>query len=265
MVLVWSVFSLQSVFSLGLAQDASCYVNTNRLNVRAGPGVNYRIMGQITNGTAFLSSGRNDAANWIYGSSEATVGWVAARFLVCPSIQTLPTIATPIIVPVSTPGTPSIAPVVGLLSSVTLLEPLEKTLQGRLTFRWQVTNPLNPGQYYEVVFWPADSDPIQAGFGIVESTVRDFVTVDLDAVAASLPHLLRPGESYVWGVLLVEREPYTRKQLLSNNWRFKYEREIVGSNAPDAPATATLLPSDTPIAPPTALPTATATETPTSS
>jgi hypothetical protein len=87
---------------------------------------------------------------------------------------------------------------------------MDSSLSGRRIFAWQPSGlTLAPNQYYELVFWPVEGDPMADGFGPVGSIKDTSVTVDLDQVADRLPQLER-NRNYYWGVLLVELEPYRR-------------------------------------------------------
>jgi uncharacterized protein YraI len=55
-----------------------------RLNVRAGPGTDYRIVGKATSGAEYPVLGRNQAGDWLLvelGDAAADTGWVAAEFV----------------------------------------------------------------------------------------------------------------------------------------------------------------------------------------
>lgn len=55
-----------------------------RLNVRAGPGTDYRIVGKATSGAQYAVLGRNQAGDWLLvqlSDDAADTGWVAAEFV----------------------------------------------------------------------------------------------------------------------------------------------------------------------------------------
>lgn len=58
---------------------ATCTVQANKLNLRAGPGTNYRSDALLNKGTSLRATGRNSASTWIKVTVTATSkqGWVA--------------------------------------------------------------------------------------------------------------------------------------------------------------------------------------------
>lgn len=86
-------------------------------------------------------------------------------------------------------------------------------------------------QYFELVFWPAGSDPMSSSFGPAGSIKETALTVDLDKTADVLPHLFQSGQDYQWGVLLVELNPYRRLQYLGGGHRFRFERSSGGGGS----------------------------------
>ena len=125
--------------------------------------------------------------------------------------------ARPTIPPTATPAAPP-------SGSVTLLAPLDATLKGRHTFRWQTTATLGTGQLFEMVFWEAGKQPMQDSFGPIGAQAATEVFADLDKVANILPNLLISGRDYQWGVLIVELNPYRRILYLGGGHQFRFER-----------------------------------------
>ena len=55
-----------------------------RLNVRSGPGTDYRIVGKAASGAEYAVLGRNEAGDWLLvqlSDDAADTGWVAAEFV----------------------------------------------------------------------------------------------------------------------------------------------------------------------------------------
>ena len=88
------------------ATSTSPTVSINRtMNVRAGPGTNYAVIGQATAGSEYTISGKNPAGGWwqiIYGGQY---GWVYAPLVTATNpelVQVAPAIPTPAATPVPT-------------------------------------------------------------------------------------------------------------------------------------------------------------------
>ncbi len=63
---------------------ATVAVTDSRLNVRSGPGTDYRVVGKARPGETFAAAGRNDDSSWVQitgGSLDTGRGWVAAEFV----------------------------------------------------------------------------------------------------------------------------------------------------------------------------------------
>ncbi|MCO6450938.1 MAG: PD40 domain-containing protein [Caldilineales bacterium] len=66
------------------SQTATVDTGARRLNVRAGPGTNYGIVGNLASGTNVQAVGRNDAGSWIQiqlPQAQNEIGWVSASFV----------------------------------------------------------------------------------------------------------------------------------------------------------------------------------------
>lgn len=76
------------------AQDGPlATVTAPALNVRAGPGADYPILGQLSRGARLRLSGRTVDSNWLFFSYWDQPGWVAARYLaVAGDVATLPVV-----------------------------------------------------------------------------------------------------------------------------------------------------------------------------
>lgn len=95
------------------ATSSSPTVSISRtMNVRAGPGTNYAVVGQATAGDEYPISGRNPAGGWwqiIFGGQYA---WVYAPLVTATNpefVQVAPSIPTPVATPV--PPAPTATPV----------------------------------------------------------------------------------------------------------------------------------------------------------
>ncbi len=63
---------------------ATVAVTDSRLNVRSGPGTDYRVVGKARPGETFAAAGRNEDSSWVQitgGSLNTERGWVAAEFV----------------------------------------------------------------------------------------------------------------------------------------------------------------------------------------
>jgi len=94
------------------------------------------------------------------------------------------------------------------------------TLRGRPTFSWRTSGALPPGQAFEVVIFKQGANQL-GGAGLTGPTTNSSVAVDLDALNNNPGHPLSPG-SWLWGVNLVQVEPYKPLQSLAGGWQFNY-------------------------------------------
>ena len=56
-------------------------VARDAVNVRAGPGTNYAVIGQVTRGQQFTATGRNQAGDWLRFDLDGQTGWVYAPLM----------------------------------------------------------------------------------------------------------------------------------------------------------------------------------------
>lgn len=77
------------------------------MNVRAGPGTNYAVVGTLQAGTSALITGRNEAGDWWQIEIDGGAGWVLASLVTAQNADAVPVVATP--APPPTP-TATIAP-----------------------------------------------------------------------------------------------------------------------------------------------------------
>jgi serine/threonine protein kinase len=86
--------------------------------------------------------------------------------------------------------------------------------KGKVEFRWQANFTPGPGQAFEPIFWRDGQDPFVSGLGWGGTTQATTLLIDLDTAAP---------DNYLWGVLLVETNPYKRVQYLGGGWRYNVQ------------------------------------------
>ncbi len=91
---------------------ASFTVNHPAVNVRMGPGINYRIIGAIERGETFRPSGRNSVVDyWLEFDYNGQKGWTYSRYMIVVREDLIPVVVTPTPEPSPTPTfTPTSAP-----------------------------------------------------------------------------------------------------------------------------------------------------------
>lgn len=126
---------------------------------------------------------------------------------------TVPATATPTAKPTNVAiNTPRPAPVVNY--SVALLEPASKTIGiGTDRFSWKPNFTLAKGQAFELIFWKEGQDPLVSGKGWFGTSTNTSTSGDLIKAGA-------PTDSYLWGVLLVQTNPYQRVKYLGGGWKY---------------------------------------------
>jgi hypothetical protein len=119
--------------------------------------------------------------------------------------NTSPTLALPVA------DTPSVQ------RSVRLITPSDGASgKGKIEFHWQAPFTLLPKQAFEPIFWRDGQDPMVSGLGWGGTTQSTSFAIDLDIAAP---------DNYLWGILLVETNPYKRVQFLGGGWRFIVQGE----------------------------------------
>lgn len=109
-----------------------------------------------------------------------------------------------------TPPPPTATP--KITRSVQLLTPGEGASgQGKVEFQWQANFDLAPGQAFEPIFWREGQDPLVSGLGWGGTSQATTHIVDFKVAAP---------DAYLWGVLLVETNPYKRLQFLGGGWHY---------------------------------------------
>lgn len=107
-------------------------------------------------------------------------------------------------------------------------------------FSWQANQSPAATQGFELVFWRPGQDALRDAFGPIGVTQDSSgqMRVDLDRADQVLGALFDPGD-YLWGVMLVQTEPYQRIGLVSEARPFRFERSGGGGGQagdPQAPA-----------------------------
>ena len=133
-----------------------------------------------------------------------------------------PTLAPPTATPVPPTATSATADFAG--AAVTLVEPGDgDTLNSRRTFSWQATFNLPAGYAFEPVFWRQGGTAMDNGRGFVGTTTTTSSELQ--------PNQFLDGSGeYIWGILLVTTDPYTRIKYLGSERRIYVE---TGSDSPD--------------------------------
>lgn len=127
--------------------------------------------------------------------------------------------ATPTVVPtkkatVASGATNTPKPIQPSNRSVTLVSPASNTQgNGQATFSWKANFPLAAGQAFHVVFWRANEDPMKDGRGWFKPTTQLSINDDLRKYDVN-------NETYYWGVLLVQTNPYRKIQYLGGGWKY---------------------------------------------
>ncbi len=73
-----------SSYSASFAQtgETTVVVNADTLNVREGPGTNYRVLDRVTRGTSLVVLSRNASGDWLQvRTPRGVVGWVSALYV----------------------------------------------------------------------------------------------------------------------------------------------------------------------------------------
>lgn len=116
------------------------------------------------------------------------------------------------------------------IGQVQLVSPIDNTLgNGHQLFEWQTNFTPASGQGFELIFWRDFEDPIVNGFDLAAPTKKTQILVDLDALDKVLGNLLELRR-YLWGILLVNEDPYTRLKLLEGGRSYEFPRDRSGSN-----------------------------------
>ena len=89
-------------------------VDRDAVNVRAGPGTNYSILGSVQRGQSFHPTGRNPAGDWLTFDFNGQPGWVYAPLMLVTRADAIPVAAiippTPAPLPTAPPAAPPANP-----------------------------------------------------------------------------------------------------------------------------------------------------------
>jgi len=132
-----------------------------------------------------------------------------------PPITNTPVFAPPVAIPTATR-----APVVtnNANLSITPLNPIDGAADSKATFQWSANFTLEPSQAFELVIWKAGQDALRDGRGWGGTSRTASTLINFDTTAGA-----EPGP-YIWGVLLIESNPYKRLQYLGGGFKFTYHR-----------------------------------------
>ena len=116
-------------------------VNSERVNVRTGPGTAFSIIGTVEQGDRFDIGGRNGAGDWLeFCCVNGQRGWIFAQLLIVsqattsiPLAQFIPAAPAPANTPVSSPNTPAPAPQPPPAQGGNALELYDDNGNGRIT------------------------------------------------------------------------------------------------------------------------------------
>ncbi len=129
-----------------------------------------------------------------------------------PPTPTAPPTATPAAADTKHAPPPTPTPKPQIQRSVELLAPSNGASgQGKVQFQWQATFALQANQAFEVVFWREGDDPMGKSYGWGGTSTATSQIINFDSASP---------DQYLWGVLLVETNPYKRLQYLGGGWRF---------------------------------------------
>lgn len=209
-------------------------------NIRQGPGTNYIVIGTAIQNQRFQITGKSQDGFWWQVNYNGQSGWVYSQLVTVQNPGLVPLVPNPIL-PTSSSATSTLVPTLSVIptptnnnvtptpttlpsNAIILLGPTDGfTVSGRVKFDWKWKSAdaqLRSGQAFELVFWKSGQDPFKEGFGIAAPTRDTDVTVDdLNELDKRLPQL-EPGE-YLWGVILVNKDPYKRIKL------FRVQRRII--------------------------------------
>jgi hypothetical protein len=184
---------------------------------QAGAQVQILVNSQVAGSTAVGSNG-----NWTAtvplgepGQYRITVRAVVNDTIVN-SANAPVNVAVPAPLPTPTPTIPSVA--------LELVSPNDgDSGTAERIFEWATSYVPREGEGFELVFWLPGQNPMTAGFGLAAPTADLRIRVNLTKLDDVLGPRLEPG-AYQWGVLLVQREPYTRLRLLGEPRTFHYFR-----------------------------------------
>ncbi len=144
------------------AEQAQCTVQSATLNVRAGPGMAYAVVGVVPQGTVLHPEKRNPTGDWLLVSvPDPNQGWVAARYVTCN--LALEELEVESVVPPETTPVPTATPT--LYPAPVLLDPPDgHTFVGEVTLSWTWSGQLGPDEHFDVQVWRPGTTPRGVGW-----------------------------------------------------------------------------------------------------
>jgi uncharacterized protein YraI len=219
-----SFFTPTSTYTVITTSAPDAVVNSSRLNLRAGPNINYAILGSYPRGTLVELLGKNRDETWVkVRTPDRENGWMSVSLLTVnrslvtvpvaeipstPTPSALQAIATPTFVPGSNQSLGG--------ETVQLLSPPDNTTgSGKVIFTWRSDYNLGSNEWFELIFWESGQDPLTQGFGVASGPVRSTsVEVDIGANSAI------QQKAYLWGVRLVKTSPYVKLRFFGGGRTF---------------------------------------------
>lgn len=184
------------------------------LNLRAGPGVDYEVIGSLVEGDTLDIQGRTAGKDWLEVSTTSNFeGWVSAEYV---QINEDPE-AIPIVEPPAIPTTPTSSPNINYLSP-TLVSPdngvSTRGIFPSLVWRWE--GELGEDEFFEVRMWH-ETVPYHAALGWVKVPQFDY------GVSGE-----RSGK-YYWTVVVVKgKNPKLKDWIAQSEWPYPvWDGELV--------------------------------------
>lgn len=198
------------------------------INLRAGPGTNFPIIGSAARGARYPVTGQasdcgwlqirqeNGEPAWITGAPVYTQLNVACSRVPAAQVPTATPAPTVAPMPTATRPAPAAAtatqpppappaPAAGGPNSIAPLSPPSGAeVGGSVAFAWTPDAPLGPGQVFELVFWNVGQGP-NDGRALAGASAATSVQINVDSLA--------PGP-HPWGIFLAQASPYQRIRFL---------------------------------------------------
>lgn len=199
-------------------------VVAKELNLRAGPGTNYALIGVLNQGDAMDIQGRLSSNEWlqVVPSKLDTLGWVntAPEFIkISTDLNTIATVIPP--TPPSTP-TPSVPVVRYPVAILTGPDNGVGTLGAFPPLYWDWDGQLADDEYFEVRVWHEDL-PYHAALGWVKQPQFDY------NVSGE-----RNGK-YYWAVTIIRGKNPKAKDWIKPGWPYQvWDGELVTELSPES-------------------------------
>lgn len=145
-------------------------VKTEALNFRAGPGVEYAIIGQLQQGDVAAIIGQNPGGDWLKIEHEGKIGWVAKAYVEAPT----EVVMVPV---VEAPPTPTARPV-PKATSISQLTPTPESGFGKWFYSGKAAVAATEiNRHGELGIWEPSAGYIFVSVGIVYANGGDSGTV----------------------------------------------------------------------------------------